>query len=219
MKISTDEIIYFQRGFLRINATILYTWVIIIAVLVFGLFLKRYLRKKKNGKIQLFFELFFEIVEKQIRQMGNFDMKLVLPFIICLFSFILLSNFLDLLIFTHAPTASLSTTAALAIISFSFSVFYGIKKKGIKFFKKFLEPVAVLLPLNILSEIISNCSLALRLYGNLMSSMIVGAVITEISFLILGFPVFLSLLSFITSIMQAFIFSVLTLVAISSVEE
>ena len=84
--------------------------------------------------------------------------------------------------------------------------------------KKYLKPTPVMLVMNIISDISSNCALAIRLYGNMMSGMIITAVVSQIAFLALGFPIFLSILTFISSIIQAYIFSVLSLVFIISAE-
>ena len=75
-----------------------------------------------------------------------------------------------------------------------------------------------MLVMNIISDVSSNCALAIRLYGNVMSGMIISAVISQIAFLAIGFPIFLSMLSFISSVIQAYIFSVLALVFIISAE-
>ena len=84
--------------------------------------------------------------------------------------------------------------------------------------KKYVKPTIVMLPMNIISDISGNCALAIRLYGNIMSGMIIGAVVSKIVFLALGFPIFLSILSFISSVIQAYIFSILALVFILSAE-
>ena len=75
-----------------------------------------------------------------------------------------------------------------------------------------------MLVMNIISDVSSNCALAIRLYGNVMSGMIISAVISQVAFLAIGFPIFLSMLSFISSVIQAYIFSVLALVFIISAE-
>ena len=122
--------------------------------------------------------------------------------------------------FLYSPTASLSTNIALVIIVVCMGFGYGIKRVGFfKYFKKYTKPSIVMLPMNIISDVVSNCGLAVRLYGNIMSAMVIGAIVVEISFLSLGFPVFLNILGLISSVIQAYIFSILSLVFIMSAED
>ena len=221
MNISTDQFIVWNNGFLKINHTILFTWFAMAIIFIIVFILNRFLTHKKNiGKLQNFFEVLIVGINDQIKQMGNIDVKMVFPFIATLFIFIIFSNLLQIIPFFHSPTASLSTTIALVIMVICMGLFYGIKKVGvISYIKKYTKPTPIILPMNIISDVSSNCALAIRLYGNIMSSMLIGAIISKIAFLALGFPIFLNILSFISSIIQAYIFSVLALVFIASVDD
>ncbi|MDR3290268.1 MAG: F0F1 ATP synthase subunit A [Rickettsiales bacterium] len=212
MNISTDSILIFD-GFLKINATIFYTWIVMAIALFFAIMTRICLTHTKNiGKLQNFFEFLIMTIEEQIKTMGEVNIFFIFPFIATLFIFILMSNLLSIIPSFYSPTASLSTTAALAIIVVFSGYFYGIKRVGFfGFLKKFIKPAPFLLPLNIISDISSNCALAIRLYGNVMSGMILGAIVGNIVFLELGFPVFLHILDFMSSSIQAYIFSILSL--------
>lgn len=220
MKITPDQYIVWQDGFFKINHTILFTWFIMVVIIIVALILRVVLTHEKNiGKLQNFFEILITGIEDQIQKMGKVDLNFVFPFIATIFIFILFSNLLQIIPFFHSPTASLSTTVALVIIVVSLGIIYGVKRVGILgYLKKYIKPTIVMLPMNIISDISGNCALAIRLYGNIMSGMIIGAVVSKIVFLALGFPIFLSILSFISSVIQAYIFSILALVFILSAE-
>ena len=220
MKITPDQFIIWQNGFLKINQTIFFTWFIMMFIIAAALILRLALTNKKDiGRLQNFFEILVTGIEDQIEKMGKVDLNFIFPFIATIFIFILFSNLLQIIPFFNSPTASLSTTVALVVIVVSLGVIYGIKKVGfISYLKKYTKPTIIMLPMNIISDISSNCALAIRLYGNVMSGMIIGVVISQIAFLALGFPIFLNVLSFISSIIQAYIFSILALVFILSAE-
>ncbi len=220
MKITPDQYIVWQNGFFKINHTILFTWFIMAVMIIVALILRAVLTHEKNiGKLQNFFEILITGIKDQVEKMGKVDLNFVFPFIATIFIFILFSNLLQIIPFFHSPTASLSTTVALVVVVVSLGIIYGVKRVGvIGYLKKYIRPTVVMLPMNIISDISSNCALAIRLYGNIMSGMVIGAVVSQIAFLALGFPIFLSILSFISSVIQAYIFSILALVFILSAE-
>ncbi len=220
MNISTDQFIVWQNDLFKINHTILFTWFVMFVILVAVFILRLILTNERNiGKLQNFFEILITGIEDQINKMGKVDMNFIFPFIATLFIFILFSNLLQIIPFFNPPTASLSTTIALAIIVIIVGLFYGIKRVGIfGYIKKYIKPSPIMLFMNIISDISTNCALAIRLYGNMMSGMLIGAIISQIAFLAFGFPIFLDILSFISGIIQAYIFSILALVFITSAE-
>ncbi len=116
----------------------------------------------------------------------------------------------------HPPTGSLSTTAALAICVFFAVPLYGIKKQGfIGYFKKYyLEPTPFMLPFNIIGRLSNTISLAVRLFGNIMSgTMIVGILL---SIAPLFFPIIMQAMGLLTGLIQAYIFAVLAMVFIAA---
>lgn len=225
MRISTDEAILYQNGFITINNTLLFSWIVMFILIVFAILLRISINKnKQNNKnnqiptgIQNFFEALLDCIDGQIRQISTRKTEIVFPFIATLFLYIVLSNLISLIPLADSPTGSLSTTLALAFSMFIFSIWFGIKDKGfIGYFKKYFQPIPLLLPLNLISDLSKIVSLSVRLYGNIMSSGVILIILSQITFLSAGFPIIISLLSTITGVIQAYIFSALSMIAISS---
>ena len=220
MQITTDEIIYYQNGIFKINATILFSWIVMAILIIFSIFVKKNIKNKKlNNKsistLQVISELVIDFIEKQINSGTNIGTNIIFPFISTLFLFIVLANLISLLPFSSSPTGSLSTTVALAITTFIFAILIGIKEKGLCFFKKYFEPIFIMAPINIVGDIAKVVSMSIRLYGNITSTSVVIAIILEITFLSVGFPVLINILSMISGIIQAYIFSTLAIMMMS----
>ncbi len=135
------------------------------------------------------------------------------PFLTTFFLYILLSNYVGLIPGAGKvrglmpPTNNVSITAALAILV-SISVFYfGIRARGIGFFKHFISPMAFLLPIVILDEIVHPVSLTLRLYGNIFGEEMIIEQLGHMVPLILPLP--MMLLGLLTGAIQAFVFTLL----------
>ena len=220
MQITTDEIIYYQNGIFKINATILFSWIVMAILIIFSIFVKKNIKNKKlNNKsistLQVISELVIDFIEKQINSGTNIGTNIIFPFISTLFLFIILANLISLLPFSSSPTGSLSTTVALAITTFIFAILIGIKEKGLCFFKKYFEPIFTMAPINIVGDIAKVVSMSIRLYGNITSTSVVITIILEITFLSVGFPVLINILSMISGIIQAYIFSTLAIIMMS----
>ncbi|MGZ4963723.1 MAG: F0F1 ATP synthase subunit A, partial [Limisphaerales bacterium] len=113
------------------------------------------------------------------------------------------------------PTASLSTTAALAIAVFVAVPVFGIAEQGVRgFLKEYIEPNFLLLPVNILSEFTRTIALAVRLFGNAMSGMMLAAVVLLLAPLF--FPILLSGLELLIGFVQAYVFATLATVYIAA---
>lgn len=222
MRISTDEAILFQNGFITINNTLLFSWIVMFILIVLAILFKKGISKNTQYKdkptnLQNFFEVLISAIETQVKQISDKKIEIVFPFIATLFLYIFLSNLISLIPFTSSPTGSLSTTLALAISTFIFSISFGIKDKGFfGYFKKYFKPIPLLLPLNIIGELSKIISLSIRLYGNIMSSGVILVILSQITFLSTGFPVVISLLGTVSGAIQAYIFSILSMIAISS---
>lgn len=103
-----------------------------------------------------------------------------LPFYGTLIIMMLISNLISLL-GVQSPTSNLSVNATLAIIMFVIIQVTAIKEKGIvQRFKEYAEPIAILLPLNILGDLVFPLSLALRLFGNLLGGTIIMTLIYSV---------------------------------------
>jgi F-type H+-transporting ATPase subunit a len=113
------------------------------------------------------------------------------------------------------PTGSLSTTAALALCVFLAVPLFGIEEQGLwNHLKSYAEPTVIMLPFNIISELSRTLALAVRLFGNMMSGvMIIGILLTITPFI---FPIVMTVLGLLTGMVQAYIFSILAAVYIAA---
>ena len=114
-----------------------------------------------------------------------------------------------------APTSSLTTTSALAIVVFFAVPIFGIAKQGvIEYLKEYFRPTFIFFPYHIMGEFSRTLALAVRLFGNLMSHEKVIAILLTVTPLF--FPVVMQALGLLIGIIQAYIFAVLTMVYIAS---
>ena len=113
------------------------------------------------------------------------------------------------------PTASLSTTAALALCVFIAVPLFGIEERGLRgYLRSYIAPTIIMLPFNIISEVSRTLALAVRLFGNMMSGgMIIGILLTITPFI---FPIVMTALGLLTGMVQAYIFSILAAVYIAA---
>jgi F-type H+-transporting ATPase subunit a len=214
--ISPDEVIYWQWGLFSLNATIVFTWAV-MAFLVIGSWLitRRLTSDAKISRWQNFLEIIVKYIQDEIRAVSSQDSEIYLTFIASLFLFIGTCNFLMIIPWYEPPTASLSTTAALAICVFLAVPIYGIRKRGFfGYLKLYAQPSIFMLPFNVMGELSRTLALAVRLFGNIMS----GNKIIAILMLIVPFvfPVLMQLLGLLTGMIQAYIFGILAIVYITS---
>ena len=172
-------------------------------------------KTENTGNLQLSLEALIQCIENQIKEITTRSVEVVFPFMATLFLYIAVSNLISLIPFMESPTGSYSTTVALGLSVFIFSMIYGFREKGSSYLKKFIEPVPFLLPLNVVGEISKVLSLTIRLYGNIMSSGVIITILSQIIFLSVGFPVIINLLGTITGVIQAYIFAILSMIFIS----
>ncbi len=216
MILSADQIILWEYGFIKINATLAFTWGI-MALLAIGSFLvTRHLSVDPPiSKGQNVLEVIVYHVNEQIRQVSQQNPARFLPLIGTLFLFIFLSNVLAIIPGYIPPTSSLSTTTALALCVFVAVPIYGIRQLGLwNYLKQYCRPSLFMLPFNIIGELTRTLALAVRLYGNIMSSVVVGGIF--LSLIPFFFPIVMQVLGLLTGTIQAYIFSVLTMVYIAS---
>lgn len=162
-------------------------------------------------------EIIYEVLEQSVQGMVSADVRPLVPLILTQWLFIGLANLTGLAPGVASPTRDLALTVALALIAFVAGHVYAFKSQGVRYLKQYIEPSPFLLPFNIIGELSRTVALALRLFGNMLSGALVGAIIVYLAGLLL--PVPLMLLTVLTSLVQAYIFGVLTLVfAASSLE-
>lgn len=216
-QLSPDEVVYWQWGFFEVNATILFTWAV-MALMIGGVWLvTRHLTSSSDvARGQNSLEVVIDYINGQIREISGGDRpEPYLPFIGTLFLFIATANLLTILPGYVAPTASLSTTAALAIVVFLAVPIFGVTRQGWRtYLRHYIEPNPVMLPFNIIGDLSRTLALAVRLFGNIMSGTKIVAVLVGIIPLV--FPIVFRALGLLTGLIQAYIFAVLAMVYIAS---
>lgn len=188
------------------------TWIVMLFILLLGWILSKGLSEHPS-KIQSLLESIIEFYENIAVQIMGEEGKKFVPLAVSIGLFILFSNWIEIIPGFNAPTRDLSTTIALAIVAVSSTYVVGIKRKGLRYFKKYIEPNPIFLPINILEELVRPISLSFRLFGNILGEEIVIAILVMIVPLILPIPMIL--LGLFTGLIQAFIFSLLTLLYIA----
>jgi len=216
MHLSPDEIIFWQYGFFKLNATIAYTWGL---MLVLALGSKLVTRKLSTGMQRSRWQNLLAIVVagigKQIAEVGLNQAQKYIGFLGTLFLFVAMASFFTILPGYEPPTGSLSTTAALAICVFVAVPLFGIEDSGLRaYLGEYLKPTAIMLPFNIISELSRTLALAVRLFGNMMSGTMIIAILLTITPFI--FPIAMSALGLLTGMVQAYIFSILATVYIAA---
>jgi F-type H+-transporting ATPase subunit a len=216
MRLSSDQLILWQHGFLELNATIVTTWAIMLA-LAGGAWLitRRLSTELVVSRWQCALEILVTGTAAQIEEVGLKSPLRYVPFLGTLVLFIATANFLTILPGYEPPTGSLSTTAALALCVFIAVPLFGIRQRGWRsYLHSYLQPTPIMLPFNIISEFSRSLALAVRLFGNMMSgTMILGILLTITPFI---FPVAMSALGLLTGMVQAYIFSILATVYIAA---
>jgi F-type H+-transporting ATPase subunit a len=151
----------------------------------------------------------------QIRDVTQQDPEPYLPFVGTLFLFIAVSNVLSVVPGFHPPTGSLTTTAALAICVFLAVPAFGIAKLGLgPYLRGYLRPSPFMLPFTIIGELSRTLALAVRLFGNVMSTSVIVAILLSVAPLF--FPVIMNAFGLLIGIIQAYIFAILAIVYIAS---
>lgn len=230
-------------GQLRISETMVVSWIVMILITGLCIWLTHDLKVENISKRQAVAELLVEKANSFV--VGNMGEKFryMVPFVSALFVTSLVSNLISL-IGLRSPTADLSTEAAWAVVVFIMITSQKIKTGGIGgYFKGFTQPIPVLTPFNILSELATPISMACRHFGNILSGVVInallygalavassailkllpgmlGKVLSQIPILDVGIPAVLSVyFDWFSGFMQAFIFCMLTVMYIANAAE
>ncbi|MCG6939301.1 MAG: F0F1 ATP synthase subunit A [Gammaproteobacteria bacterium] len=216
MTFNPDNVIIWQWEMLKINATLVFTWLVMALILCLTWLATRRLSDDVHpSRWQTFMEMLVSLIRDQIRDVGREDPDPYLSFVGTIFLFIAFANLLTIIPGYRPPTGSLSTTAALAICVFLAVPLYGIQRQGLlNYLRQYTRPSLFMLPFNIIGEVSRTIALAVRLFGNMMSGTVVVAVLISITPFL--FPIVLQLLGLLTGMIQAYIFAILAMVYISS---
>ncbi len=216
MHLSPDQIVFWQHGFLKLNATIVFTWCLMLVLAGgSGLITRRLSTGLDRSHWQNLLEIIVTAIVKQIEEVGLKQPRKYLGFLGTLFLFVGAASLCTIIPGYEPPTASLSTTAALALCVFVAVPFFGIEEQGVRnYLKSYAKPTFIMLPFNIISELSRTLALAVRLFGNMMSgAMIIGILLTITPFV---FPIIMTVLGLLTGTVQAYIFSILAAVYIAA---
>ena len=216
MRLSPDEMIFWQYGFIKLNGTIGFTWALMLALAAGSKIITRNLSTDLNrSPWQNLLEIVVTNIEKQIEEVGLNHPEKYIGFLGTLFLFVALASLCTIIPGYEPPTGSLSTTAALALCVLVAVPMFGIKEQGLAgYLKSYIEPTAIMLPFNIISELSRTLALAVRLFGNMMSGAMIIAILLTITPFI--FPIFMTALGLLTGMVQAYIFTILAAVYIAS---
>ena len=218
MNLTPDQILI-GLGPITLNATLVFTW-FVMGLLVLGSW---WITRKLSASTQIspgqnLLEVLVLGLNDQIRDVSGQTPTPYLPFVGTLFIFIAASNLLSILPGYQPPTGSLSTTAALAICVFVAVPLFGIRQHGWRaYLKQYLEPTPIMLPFNLIGDVSRIISLAVRLFGNVMSGTMIVAILLSIAPLF--FPVVMQAFGLLTGLIQAYIFAILAMVFIAAATE
>ena len=216
MHLTPDEVVFWQHGFFKLNATIVFTWGLML-VLSSGSWLitRRLSTGLERSRWQNLLEIVVTGMNTQIEEVGLSEPRKYLGFLGTLFLFVATASLCTVIPGYQPPTASLSTTAALALCVFVAVPFFGIEEQGVfSYLRSYAKPTVIMLPFNIISELSRTLALAIRLFGNMMSGAMIVAILLTITPFI--FPIFMTVLGLLTGMVQAYIFSILATVYIAA---
>ncbi|MBR5897661.1 MAG: F0F1 ATP synthase subunit A [Lachnospiraceae bacterium] len=228
---------------IQISETLVVSWIVMLAITLLCIWLTHNLKVKDISKRQAFAEMLVEIADKFV--IGNMGQKFAyfVPFVAALFATSVISNLIGLL-GLRSPTADLNTEAAWALVVFTMITHQKIKASGFGgYLKGFTQPIPVMTPFNVLSELATPVSMACRHFGNILSGIVintliysalalasskllglipgaVGALLSHVPILDVGIPAVLSVyFDWFSGCMQAFIFCMLTTMYIANAAE
>ena len=216
MNLTSDQQILWQHGWVKLNGTVVTTWVM-MAVMALGakLVTRRLLTEGVISRWQGSLEIVVTGIEGQIKEVGLDRPERYLAFLGTLFLFVATASVCTVIPGFKPPTGSLSTTAALALCVFIAVPAFGIREQGWGgYLKTYTTPTFIMLPFNIISEFSRTLALAVRLFGNMMSGVMIIAILLTITPYI--FPIAMTALGLLTGMVQAYIFSILAAVYIAA---
>lgn len=218
-EVSVGQHLYWQLGNYQLHGQVLLTsWFVFLLIAVISFLGNRDLKESPPEGVQNFTEFFTEYIRELAKtQIGEEEYLTWVPYLGTIFLFIFVSNWSGALIPWRlielpngelaAPTNDINTTVALALLT-SIAYFYaGLRKKGLSYFKRYIEPAAFLLPINILEDFTKPLSLSFRLFGNILADELVIGVLVSLVPLVVPIPIML--LGLFTSGIQALVFATL----------
>lgn len=211
MQLTPDAVVYAQWGVFKLNATLVNTWIVMALLVGLSALVTRNLRPDAEpSRWRGALEWLVQLIEAQIAEVNQNSARHVIYFAGTLFLFIALANLMIVV-----PGFQPPTTAALTICVLLAVPLFSIAQGGVgQYLRHFIQPSIAMLPLNLIGEFSKAVSLAVRLYGNVMSGAVIAAILLGVAPFF--FPVVMELLSLITGLIQAYIFAILATVYIAA---
>ncbi len=196
--------------------TVVMTWIVMAALIVFGFLATRKISILPNP-FQILGELIVGAFWGLTKDALDEDMAhKYFPLICTLFLFLLLCNWIGTFPHLAEPTKDLNTPLSLGLLGFVIAHYSGIRAKGFKAYaKEYFEPIFLMAPLNVIGEIAKVVSISFRLYGNIMGGAIIILVVSHLVYSLILPPFLLVFFNLFVGTIQAFVFTMLTLVYIS----
>ena len=195
---------------------VIMTWIVFVLLIVFGLFAgrKRQLLPQPIQSVgELIISTLYGITEDAL---GTQLAKTYSPLVCALFMFLLLSNWLGIIPHLEEPTKDLNTTLGLGVMGFFIAHYAGIKSKGFRtYIKEYFQPIFFMMPLNVIGELAKIVSISFRLFGNIMGGSIIILVVSYLTYNIVLPPLLNAFFGLFVGTIQAFVFTMLTVVYIS----
>jgi len=199
------------------NLTTIYMTLAVMAVLITFAVLATRNKGIIPNPFQVIAEIFVSIFWGLTRDALDEDLaKTYFPLICALFMFLLMCNWIGIVPFMDEPTKDLNTTLGLGGMGFFIAHYVGIRSKGLKtYVKDYFEPIFFMMPLNLIGEIAKVVSISFRLYGNIMGGSIIILVVSYLVYNLIIPPFLYAFFGLFVGTVQAFVFTMLTLVYIS----
>jgi len=205
---------WFSVGPVPITGPVVVTWAIMAGLTLASAILTHALRLEPTRR-QSVLELIVDTLLGQIHETMHLEPRPFLPLIGTLFVFILMANWSSLIPGIEPPTAHIETDAALALVVFVAVIYHGIRARGVVgYLRTFAQPSVFMVPLNLVETFTRTFSLIVRLFGNVMSGVFIIGIVLSLAGLIVPIP--LMALELLTGAIQAYIFTVLSMVFIGS---
>ena len=195
---------------------VLMSWIVFFILIAFG-----YASARKRALVprpmqvlgELLIDQLYSLTEDALDKKGAQKYG---PMVCALFLFLLISNWLGIIPHLEESTKDLNTPLSLGLMGFAIAHYAGIKSKGFKaYIKEYLEPMFFMAPLNIIGELAKIVSISFRLFGNIMGGSIIILVVSYLTYSLVLPPLLNAFFGLFVGTIQAFVFTMLTVVYIS----
>lgn len=195
---------------------VLMSWIVFFILILFG-----YLATRKRGIVPRPLQVLGELLVDQLYglttdALDKKQAKTYGPLVCALFLFLLISNWLGIVPLLEEPTKDLNTPLGLGLMGFVIAHYAGIKSKGFKAYaKEYFQPIFFMMPLNVIGEVAKIVSISFRLFGNIMGGSIIILVVSYLTYSLVLPPFLYAFFGLFVGTVQAFVFTMLTIVYIS----